>query len=266
MPVRKSTVLLTVLLLSLARPAWPAERMPMPPLGKVERGEYRARDVRTGADLWRVQWTVGQEIKDGRPVLRLHEEGKGTRESLAPLTWTVGMIIDLWGEAPRLSSRREARDETGQPVQIEDRDFDYARGAGRLVTTDLRTGDKESKNVRLNAQSIPPELLPAALRLLPSTKEQQMRFDLVTRGGFVLGIQVKLLGRERVEVPAGSFDCFKLELDPTGLVGLVADILLPRLFMWHTVAAPHFWVKYQGPEGGPGSREIVRELTRFETQ
>jgi hypothetical protein len=93
-----------------------------------------------------------------------------------------------------------------------------------------------------------------------------MRFDLVTRGGFVVGIQAKMLGRERVDVPAGSFDCFKLELDPTGLIGVLADIFMPRLFMWQTVAAPHFWVKYQGPEGGPGSREIVRELVRFEAQ
>jgi hypothetical protein len=32
------------------------------------------------------------------------------------------------------------------------------------------------------------------------------------------------------------------------------------------VAAPHFWVKYQGPDGSAASRQIVRELVRFETE
>jgi hypothetical protein len=78
-------------------------------------------------------------------------------------------------------------------------------------------------------------------------------------------MRARVVGREWIRVPAGLFDCFKVALELTGLTGALAALKLPPLFMWHTVAAPHFWVKYQGPEGG-SPREIVRELLRFETR
>ena len=39
----------------------------------------------------------------------------------------------------------------------------------------------------------------------------------------------------------------------------------PAAHLWHTVAAPHVWVKYQGPEGSAGVQPVVRELVRFDT-
>jgi hypothetical protein len=90
-----------------------------------------------------------------------------------------------------------------------------------------------------------------------------MRFDLVTRDGKVFGMLARIIGRERVDVPAGSFECYRVELAPTGLIGVLADLAMPKTYMWHAVAAPHIWVKFQGVEGGPGGREIIRELVQF---
>jgi hypothetical protein len=56
-----------------------------------------------------------------------------------------------------------------------------------------------------------------------------------------------------------------VQLEPTGFLAFLAT-LQGKLFMWHTVAAPHVWVKYQGPDGSPGLRPVVRELVRFDTQ
>ncbi len=257
--------LVPLALLGFASLAATAERIPVPPLAPTERGTYQSRDLRTGGMLWQEDWVLTQETQAGQPIVYLEENGRGIRDSVVPTTWTLTMTIDLWGPTPRLSSIRQVRDGAGRPQQVEEREFDYGHGSGRVLTTDLRTGETKSRTVRVTPQSITPELLPAVLRLLPDTPDQQMRFDLITRGGSVLGIQAKIVGRERVEVPAGTYECFKVELDPTGVYGILAGLLLPKLFMWHTVAAPHFWVKYQGPAGGPGSREIVRELIRFDT-
>jgi hypothetical protein len=266
MPIVSALLALLAWLLALPpSAALGGERIPLPPLGTREQGEYRAREVGGADDLWRTRWAFTQEKLDGRPVIQLQEEGRRIRDSIVPPTWTVRMRLDLWGAAPRLSSTREARDGAGRTTHVEQREFDYAGRSGRVSTTDLATGEVEVQHVRLGLQSVTGELLPAALRLLPAAPDRRMRFDLVTRGGTVIGLQARVVERERLEVPAGSFDCFKVELDPTGFLGLLADIILPRLYMWQTVAAPHFWVKYQGPEGGLRSRQIVRELTRFET-
>jgi hypothetical protein len=255
------------LLAALATPptAGAGERMPLPPLGTREQGEYRAREAAGGEDLWRTRWAVTREQVDGRPIIRLEEDGRRLRDSVVPATWSVRMRLDLWGAAPRLSSTREARNAAGRPTHVEQREFDYAAGTGRVSTTDLATGEVEVDTVPLTPESVTGELLPAALRLLPGRSGRRLRLNLVTRGGRVIGLEARVVGRERLDVPAGAFDCFKVELDPTGFVGLLADLVLPRLYMWHTLAAPHFWVKYQGPEGGLGSRRIVRELVRFET-
>lgn len=268
MPTRGSVLaVLACLFLALpvASTARAADRIPLPPLGTKEQGEYRAREVGSSEELWRTRWAFTQEKVNGRPIIDLHEDGRRIRDSVVPPTWTVRMRLDLWGAAPRLSSTREARDGAGRPTHVEQREFDYAGRAGRVTTTDLATGEVDVQSVRLTLQSVTGELLPAALRLLPAAPDRRQRFELVTRGGTVIGLQAKVAGRERLDVPAGSFECFKVELDPTGFLGLLADLMLPRLYMWQTVAAPHFWVKYQGPEGGLGSRQIVRELVRFET-
>jgi len=143
--------------------------------------------------------------------------------------------------------------------------FDFELGSGQQVREDVQTGTTTVRAVSLTAQAIPTELLSAILRLLPAARDQQMQFDLVTGEGRLVGMHARVVGRERVTVPAGTFDSFKVQLEPTGFLAVLAT-LRGKLYMWHTVAAPHVWVKYQGPDGSPGFQPVVRELVRFDTQ
>jgi hypothetical protein len=219
--------------------------------------------METGADLWQSRWLLTRDGMPGRPVVELSQEGRRLGDSIVPPAWMVRMRLDLWGPDQRMSSTREGRDAGGRALQVEHRVFDYRAGTGTIVTRDVGKGRGETQTVRLTPRSITAELLAVALRLLPAAPAGKMPFDIITRGGYVLRTEARLDGRERVEVPAGIFDCFKVELVPTGFVGFLADVVLPRVHMWQTMAAPHFWVKYQGPEAGIGSRLIVRELVSF---
>ena len=244
-------------------PAVPAEVIPLPPMAATERGAYRARDVASGATLWETEWVVTRAYQDGRPVLRMKEDGAGTRADFPGRTlWTTQMTIDLWGADPYLSAIREVRD-TQRVLEIEDRKFDYRRATGSVEVENPATGELSTREVHLTAQTYPVEFLSILLRLIPIAPDQEIRFQLVTHTGSVVDMRANIVGRERVSVPAGTFDCYKIELRPSGLTGVVARLIMPNFYMWHTEAAPHFWVKYQGAEGGPGSREIVRELLRF---
>ena len=237
--------------------------MPVPTMAAAERGEYQARNARTGNELWRTSWVLDRTTAEGHTLIRVQEDGRGVRDSDVPTVWTVHMTLDLSSQAPRLSLAREVRDAAGHLLEVQQREMDYSDGSGRVITTDGRTGRSESRSFPLTAKSIGVEMLATEFRLLPDLPDQQMQFDLITRDGKVLGMQAKIVGRERVVVPAGSFECYKVELAPTGLLGVLADLLMPKMYMWHTVATPHIWIKFQGAEGGPGSPEIVRELVRF---
>ena len=250
--------------LAAAGPAVPAERFPMPPLAEVERGAYRARDLQTGRALWEEEWLLSRETRAGRTILSLQENGKGIRDSQVALVWTERTSLDLWGPHPALTASREVRDADGRLVHRGEREFDFALGSGQLVREDVQTGDTTVRAVSLTAQAIPTELLPALLRLLPEARDQQMQVDLVTGEGRLVRMHARVVGRERVTVPAGTFDSFKVQLQPTGFLEFLAT-LHSKLYMWLTVAAPHVWVKYQGPDG-PGLQPVVRELVRFDTQ
>jgi hypothetical protein len=250
--------------LAAAGPAAPAERFPMPPVAEVERGAYRARDLHTGRALWEGDWRLARETRAGRTLVELQENGRGIRESPGVTEWTERMRLDLWGPHPTLTASREVRDADGRLVHRGQRDFDFELGAGQQVREEVQTGTTTVRAVSLTAQAIPTELLSALLRLLPDAPDQQMQFELVTGEGRLVGMHARVVGRERVTVPAGTFDSFKVQLEPTGFLAVLAT-LHGKLYMWHTVAAPHVWVKYQGPDGSPGLQPVVRELVRFDT-
>ena len=250
-------------LLAAAGPAAPAERFPMPPVADVERGAYRARDLHTGRVLWEGEWQLARETRAGRPLLQLDETGQGIRESPGVTVWTERMHLDLWGPHPTLTASREVRDADGRLVHRGQREFDFTLGSGRQVSEDVQRGDTRVRAVSLTAEAIPTELLSALLRLLPAARDQEMQFDLGTGEGRLVGMHARVVGRERVTVPAGTFDSFKVQLQPTGFFEFLAT-LHSKLYMWLTVAAPHVWVKYQGPDG-PGLQPVVRELVRFDT-
>jgi hypothetical protein len=237
----------------------------MPPLADVERGAYRARDLHTGRALWEGEWLLSRETRADRTILHLQENGKGTRESLVATVWTERMSLDLWGLHPALTASREVRDADGRLVHRGQRNFDFELGSGEQVREDVETGTTTLRAVSLTAQSIPTELLSALLRLLPAATDQQMQFDLVTGEGRLVGMRARVVGREWVTVPAGTFDSFEVQLEPTGFLAFLATLHV-KLYMWHTVAPPHVWVKYQGPDGSPGFQPVLRELVRFDTQ
>jgi len=252
--------------LQATSPARAGDPVRVPPLAPQEHGEYVARDLRNGEDLWRTRWEVAEAITNGVTRIHADEEGRGFLEGTGAAAWRVRVDATFAGGERRFASRREIRDGAGRLLRAEDREFDYGAGTGRIAVTDGATGRSVVQQISVEATSIAAEMLATQLRLLPETEGRRMRFSLITREGKLVDVEASILGQEMVTVPAGRFECYKIEIDPAGFRGFLADLFLPRIFMWHTVAAPHFWVKYQGPDEGRLTREIVRELTHFESR
>lgn len=265
---RRAGLLLGALLLGCVETALAhAEQGPHIPLvAAIETGEYLARDDRTGTDLWRHGWTIERHIQPDGATLRVRQEGRGRRGRSAPTVWVAEMHVTLLGGDYRLSSRREVRDAQDALVETEQRDLDSTTGAGLVAIRDARSGRTSVRRIRVTRTSVDLEMLPVELRLLPGRPDQRIRFELIMAEGEVVGMEATIVGREVVEVPAGTFECYRIELAATGALGLVAGLVLPKTTLWHTVAPPHVWVKHRGPEEGVGSRTILRELTRFERQ
>jgi hypothetical protein len=67
-------------------------------------------------------------------------------------------------------------------------------------------------------------------------------------------------GTEKVTIKDKTYDCYKLDFGMSSFLGT----FLPKLNLWYSVASPHYLVRYEGPEGPPGTPKRVMELASYE--
>jgi len=67
-------------------------------------------------------------------------------------------------------------------------------------------------------------------------------------------------GIEKVTIRDKTYECHKLDFGMSGFIGT----FLPKLNLWYSVALPHYLVKYEGPEGPPGTPRRTLELVQYE--
>jgi AcrR family transcriptional regulator len=100
---------------------------------------------------------------------------------------------------------------------------------------------KFKKRIKLTGLYYDHNTLPYLLRTYPFESNENIKFTMVLDGSLGLpigpyGFEIKNLGAEMVKVPAGDFNCFKLEITPVGF-----DI--SRFYYWYPVEEPRYMVK-----------------------
>jgi hypothetical protein len=67
-------------------------------------------------------------------------------------------------------------------------------------------------------------------------------------------------GIDKVTIKDKTYECHKLDFGMSSFLGT----FLPKLNLWYSAAPPHYLVKYEGPEGPPGTPKRVLELESYE--
>ncbi len=160
----------------------------------------------------------------------------------------------VWRLASRLyavtqqSSRVEVEADSFKPVHcwwkinlIGEVDVTYLPGQAELRTP----GKDEVKKIDLSGVVYDNEEAVQLVRRLPLAADYQTTLRIFTGlgGGNTISLGVKVVGEERVEVPAGTFDCYKIELSPVNQT------------FWYSTDAHHYAVKFEA--GG-----VVAELSQ----
>lgn len=131
----------------------------------------------------------------------------------------------------------------------------------RAVTVDFTSG------LEIPGASYPDVLLPFLLR--GGVHEGQVRTVYSwTSDSFLARVYYERRKRHRVQVPAGTFECWEAWLYPDlndwialgSVITRLAKPLLPRYELWLEVAAPHRLIRFEGAYGPPGAPEVVLEL------
>lgn len=240
---------------------WPNEQ---------ERGSYQAKIASTGKLLWRVDWETKVTKEEGRSRVEIVEQGRGTPWRVKEaLVWKKELRFEEGPLPPALQVQSVTgagwtRD--GRPFNEMDIQMDPA--LRRISYRNAETGKRSQSTVLpWTPQSIPDEMLFHWVRTLPfqagaALKRPASEFTLVVSPTRQFRIKAQIQGTEMVTTPAGTFSCYRIILIPQLPGPLKA--LAPRMALWCRTDPPNYWVRYQGPVGGPGSPEAVIELVEFE--
>jgi len=143
----------------------------------------------------------------------------------------------LWAVTQQ-SSRVEVEADSFKPIHskwkvgvIGEADVTYSGALARLKTT----GKDEVREIDLGGVVYDNEEVIQLMRRLPLVSDYKTTLRIFTGlgGGNVMTVEAKVTGQEKVEVPAGSFDCFKVELSTI------------RQTFWYSTDAHHYLVKFE---------------------
>jgi hypothetical protein len=96
-------------------------------------------------------------------------------------------------------------------------------------------------------------------------------FPVYFTGINIINMDIEVMGKEEVVVPAGKFVCWKVEMRPhlEDWVGRVVANLLrsftPNFIFWYSINEGHPMVKYQGILGAIGAPVQVQELVSVQS-
>jgi hypothetical protein len=232
-----------------------------PPDVPADRGAVVV-STKNGGVRWRANWTMEPFEKDGRKAVRFTERGEGHISSFAgEVRWSLESVWSAADGLQPLDSEKITTNAAGAYLATERKRFDWTTNTVRFQRQ-TAAGPPELKSLVVPPDTLAVEGIAGVLRFLPFQRMGSFATHLLSNEPRLYTVTFELRGRERVKTPAGQFECYKVQMVPQlGLLNVIRSFL-PKAYFWFTVAPPHFWVRYEGPENGPGTPDIVMELDR----
>jgi hypothetical protein len=215
-----------------------------------------------GGRRWTASWTMEPAEWQGQKTIRFTERGQGR---ISPFTREVRWSLEaVWSAATSLQpldTEKMITSPTGEWLASERKHFDVKAGTVRF---ERQSSDSRSdvKTISIPADTLAVEGIAGVLRF--AALDRPFPAHLLSNEPNLYSVTFENRGRERVKTPAGAFDAYRIEVVPhVGVMNLFRSFF-PKTYFWFTVAAPHFWVRYEGLENGRGTPEIVMELNTYQ--
>jgi hypothetical protein len=250
---------LLILALLLASNLALAENFATPSIPQTTRTKVTATEKNSGKKLWNATQTRELINDNGKIFIRIVEEGKGNYNgSKVPLEWKFeGYYYTQPNLHPYYSSHK-VFSEAGALQLAEN--LVYDQGAKKVLYSRQDNGKLSNKTLMFYEDLIDNYLLATAMISYPFKEKRNFKFHQITEDQSIYLATISYKGKEKVTVPAGTFDCHKVELTvdlgPLGFVGA----FLPKLYFWFADTDSPFFVKYEGLESGLGTPYVIIEL------
>ncbi|MBM3249197.1 MAG: DUF3108 domain-containing protein [Candidatus Omnitrophica bacterium] len=230
-----------------------------------EESTYRTILEKSGKVIWQAERSVIKRVEDGKEIVVVSESGHGKyNNSPEDMHWIVKSRILSSQDPVVLETTRTAFSSNNKELWRKNKIFDYSKK--RLIAEHFDNGRL------IKRKSIPfpegkvfiSEILSLILRGYNFETQEPCSFYIFSWDGKVFKMKARRIDKEIVHVPAGKFECYKIEIFPDfGIVNYLSNHIFPKTYLWFTVKAPHYWVKYEGLESGLTSSYVTMEITEF---
>lgn len=248
----KAAILLVVLVAT-------AIPVPMTVIPQIGSSIVTSKDRKSG---WKAEWGMEQVQLQGKKAVRFTEKGTGRLSAYSQeVLWTAQSLWLAQDAFLPVETEKTVTASDGTVLLVERKNFDRGKG---IVTVDRREPGQpaETESFDVPADTLALEGLAGVLRFVTVDESHSFSAHVLTNEPKVYSVTFEWRGMERITTPAGEFQCYKLEMVPRlGVLNLFRPFL-PKTYFWFSAAAPHDWIRYQGPESGPGTPDVVMELSR----
>jgi hypothetical protein len=257
--MRKAFHVFIILGLIAAGPFY-ADILKQPPMtGKAERGTVVTK-AKDDGPRWKADWTMERTQSEGQDLIRMTETGQGVYSGFnGNVRWT----IDAWwtgGDSFRpLRFDKAVKDSSGRIVLEEHKQFNWKTNQVRFERRDATGAKSMTKTIAVPADTLTVEGIAGALRALPFSASLRFPTHFLTNEPKLYAMTFEVRGRESIRVGAKSYDCYKVELVPHAGALNAFRFLFPKVYFWFSVDPQHTWVRYEGPENGPGTPDVIME-------
>ena len=247
-----------VLGLSLAA----ADMVPAPSTIPHQKGSIAVSEAglqKGGGRRWVAEWTMEPSSEKGFPAVRFTEIGHGRYSPyLLPISWSIVAVWTAGSDFRPLRSEKTITDMNGHTIATERKTFDQAAGTVHFERT--RAGHPpETKQLKTPPDTLIVEGIAGILQFLPFENWRPFTTHLLTNDPQLYGITLELRGKEQVKTSAGEIEAYKIELVPQlGVLGVFRPFLR-KAYFWFSTATPHTWLRFEGPENGQGTPQVVME-------
>jgi hypothetical protein len=197
----------------------------------------------------------------GKRAVRFTESGSGRLSTFSQrVHWHTEATWQADDKFIPLETERTVTSTDGSVLLVEKKQFDHERHVVQFERHEA-SSRSETKSVSFPEDILAVEGLAGVLRFATIDKTHEFAAHVLSNEPNAYSVTFEWRGEENVKTPAGEFECYKVEMVPhLGVLNVVRPFL-SKTYFWFTKAAPHYWIRYEGSESGPGTPDVVMELS-----
>ncbi len=186
------------------------------------------------------------------------EKAEGFHSSFkGRVSWVARLEFERTEDSIRpMSLEKRIFDESGRLIRLEKQEFDLVNNTGTCTHEEPENNISRTRNFKFNKEVVTRLSLGLYARKFLESGKTSQRVQLVSEEPSVYDIDLRLLGKETIEVNGRKVAAYRLCIDPyLGFFGF-AKVFLPKAYAWHSAGPKYEWLRYAGLEGGINSDKV----------